>query len=303
MELCDIDLNLLVSLEVLLEECNVTRSAQRLRVSQPALSAQLARLRLVFNDQLLLPAEKGRGMTPTAMGLSLREPLALALMGLKQVVRFQPSFDPRHDARLFKLAVSDTAMAMLGVGLLECLRAYAPHQMRLVFNRVQKNQVARQFEQGEIDLLIDDSRWVPQNMKTRNLLRSGFVMAQRRGHPRGQQPLDLEGYCLLEHLLVSNETLNPQGYADEYLSTLGRRRNVVATLPQLSLVPRLLSHSDLVCTLPASLLVQEVGDLELFELPFNVPEFALNIAWHPRNHFDPGLIWLKEVIQRIAVEL
>lgn len=301
MHLSGIDLNLLVSLEVLLEECNVTRSAQRLNISQPALSAQLSRLRLVFNDPLLLPAEKGRGMTPTAMGLGLKAPLALALMGLKEVVRFQPSFDPRKDIRHFKLAASDSAMAVFGGPLFDSLRCYAPHQLRFSFSRVHKGAIAAQAEQGDIDLLIDDARLIPDNMKTRTLLPCGFVMAQRQGHPRGQGPLDLEGYCALEHLLVSSDTLNPRGYADEYLSTLGRQRNVVATLPQLSLVPGMLCHSDLVCTLPTSLLMKGAEGLELYELPFSVPEFALKMAWHPRNHYEPGVMWLRDVIQDIAV--
>lgn len=121
MELSNIDLNLLVSLEVLLQECNVTHAAQRLAISQPALSAQLARLRLAFNDPLLLPAERGRGMTPTAMGMSLKEPLAIALKGLKQVIRFQPSFDPKLDSRVFHIAASDNAMVALGI---PCWRNY-----------------------------------------------------------------------------------------------------------------------------------------------------------------------------------
>ncbi|SUD31457.1 LysR family transcriptional regulator [Pseudomonas fluorescens] len=302
MELSDIDLNLLVSLEVLLQECNVTHAAQRLAISQPALSAQLARLRLAFNDPLLLPAERGRGMTPTAMGMSLKEPLAIALKGLKQVIRFQPSFDPKLDSRVFHIAASDNAMVALGIPLLEKLQSYFPHTLRFIFNRPQQDQIAIQFERGEIDLLIDDARLIPQNMKTRKLFRGGFVMAQRKNHPRGTGPLDLEGYCALQHVLVSNDVavVNPQGYMDEYLSTLQRRRNVVVTLPQLLLVPGTLRNSDLVCTLPASLLVHFADDLELFELPFIAPQFALNVAWHPRNQYDPGVIWLRDLIHQLA---
>ncbi|QPO21740.1 LysR family transcriptional regulator [Pseudomonas sp. Y39-6] len=300
MELSDIDLNLLVSLEVLLQECNVTHAAQRLNISQPALSAQLARLRLAFNDPLLMPAERGRGMTPTAMGLLLEEPLSTALKGLKQLVRFQPSFNPQLDSRLFNIAASDNAMIALGTPLLTKLQTFSPQTLRFIFGQPQKDQIATQFERGEIDLLIDDVRLIPQNMKSRTLFRSGFVMAQRQGHPRGTAPLDLEAYCSLQHLLVSSDTGNPQGYMDEYLSTLQRSRNVVVTLPQLSLVPKTLQSGNLVCTLPASLLVHFVDGLDLFELPFTVPEYVLSVAWHPRNHYDPGVTWLRELILEIA---
>ncbi len=300
MELSDIDLNLLVSLEVLLQECNVTHAAQRLNVSQPALSAQLARLRVAFNDPLLLPAERGRGMTPTAMGLSLKEPLANALQTLEHLVRYQPTFDPKVDSRIFHIAASDNAMVALGVPLLAKLQSYSPHTLRFVFSRPQKDLIATQFERGEIDLLVDGARLIPQNMKTRTLFRSRFVMAQRKGHPRGREPLDLDAYCSLQHILVSSDTGNPQGYMDEYLSTLERRRNVVVTLPQLSLVPRTLCNSDFVCALPAALFSHFDDDLELYELPFMAPEYALNVAWHPRNHYDPGVTWLRGIIDEIS---
>ena len=94
MDLRQIDLNLLVSLDALLAECNVTRAAKRLHVSQPALSAQLARLRQLFGDPLLLPAETGRGMTPTAKALELLEPLRGALDHLRATVATHGSFDP-----------------------------------------------------------------------------------------------------------------------------------------------------------------------------------------------------------------
>jgi hypothetical protein len=169
-------------------------------------------------------------------------------------------------------------MVALGIPLLEKLQSYFPHTLRFIFNRPQQDQIATQFERGEIDLLIDDARLIPQNMKTRKLFYGGFVMVQRKDHPRGAGPLDLEGYCALQHILVSNDVANPQGYMDEYLWTLQRRHNVVVTLPQLFLVPGTLRNSDLVCTLPASLLMHFADDLELFELPFIAPQFALNVA-------------------------
>lgn len=296
MELSDIDLNLLLSLDVLLQECNVTHAALRMNISQPALSAQLARLRVAFDDPLLLPAEKGRGMTPTAMGLSLKEPLALALSTLRQVVRFQPSFDPATDERSFHIAASDNAMVALGLPLLERLNGFSPNSLRFIFSRPQTEQVAAQFERGEIDLLIDDARLVPEGLKSRPLTRDRFLMAQRKGHPRGNGALDLDGYCALQHVLVSNESNNLLGYMDEHLSAMQRSRQLAVTLPQLTLVPRVLRNSDLVCTLPASLLAPFADDLDVFELPFAAPDFALNLAWHPRNHFDPGVTWLRELI-------
>ncbi len=110
MDLGRVDLNLLVSLDVLLAELNVTRAASRLHVSQPAMSAQLARLRKLFGDPLLVPIHKGRSMTPTSRALALRGPLPVALKMIGAVIQSELSFDPLSDTRTFRIAASDNAM-------------------------------------------------------------------------------------------------------------------------------------------------------------------------------------------------
>ena len=109
------DLNLLASLDVLIEEANVTRAADRLGLSQPALSAQLARLRGIFGDPLLIPSETGRGMIPTARALALRDPLRAALKDLETVVRKPADFDPHRDERTFTIAASDLPTMVVGL--------------------------------------------------------------------------------------------------------------------------------------------------------------------------------------------
>ena len=141
MDLRQIDLNLLVSLDALLAECNVTRAARRLHLSQPALSAQLARLRTLFADPLLLPAETGRGMTPTARALALGPALHLALKDLESVVLHQPSFDPATDVRTFQLAMNDTAMVVIGLPLIEELAAQGITTGRAIRDELNRRKV------------------------------------------------------------------------------------------------------------------------------------------------------------------
>ncbi|HYQ39669.1 MAG TPA: LysR family transcriptional regulator [Pseudomonas sp.] len=297
MDISRIDLNLLATLKVLLEERNVTRAARRLHISQPGMSAQLARLRTLFGDPLLLPAESGRGMTPTALAQSLALPLNAALRELEQVVNFQPSFDPARDARTFNLAIADDALVALGAGLVARLHALAPHRLRFDLQRPQAERIVGQLESGEVDLLIDADRTIPPSLKVRTLLEDHLVMAQRSGHPRGSAAPDLDGYCALQHLLVSSAPGSPRGYTDEYLAGVQRQRTVVLSLPQLALVPQLLHGSDLVCTLPRVHFARLDAGLELYELPFPAPVFRLQMAWHPRSHFDPALVWLRELLQ------
>lgn len=297
MSLRQIDLNLLVSLDVLLNECNVTRAAERLHVSQPALSAQLSRLRRIFDDPLLLPAETGRGMIPTARALALGAPLRSALKHLDSVISHQPTFNPLLDTRTFHVAASDNATALISLPLIQRLITQVGPEVRIAFRSPDPRRIAEQMEEGHIDLLVDAERQMPDNMKTHLLLQERFVMAQRKGHPRGTGALDLDSYCLLRHILVSSEVGSLRGYTDETLQGLGRQRSIVYSVPQFMLVPEILCHSDYVCTLPAMLLSRFSDVLDTFELPFPTPAFTLRLAWHPRNHADPAISWLRELIK------
>jgi DNA-binding transcriptional LysR family regulator len=163
------DLNLLVSLDVLIEEANVTRAAVRLNVSQPALSAQLARLRDLFHDPLLVPSATGRGMIPTARALQLRGPLHIALKDLETVVKRPPAFDPLTAGRVFAIAASDHLTAVLGTRLIARVHKVAGPGVRVSFRTPNPDLIAAQLERGQVDLLIGDQRNVPSEMKSRRL--------------------------------------------------------------------------------------------------------------------------------------
>jgi DNA-binding transcriptional LysR family regulator len=298
MDLLRIDVNLLVALDVLLQECNVTRAAARLSISQPAMSAQLTKLRRLFNDLILIPAESGRGMTPTALAIVLHQGLSSALDALEVAVSMPLSFDPEHDAHTFKIAASDNAMVAVGLPLVERLcQEYS--NMRLAFQRPDPSTIAQQMERGEIDLLIDADRQIPPSLKARLLMNDTFVMAQRKGHPRGTDALTLDDFCQLRHVLVSTGDDNQRGYMDEYLARINRQRDVVLVVPHVLLVPSILEFSDYVCTVASRFLTQQFDQLDYFEVPFTASTFRLQIAWHARNHQDPAIVWLRKLIQTL----
>jgi DNA-binding transcriptional LysR family regulator len=300
MDLSRLDLNLLVSLDALLAERNVTKAAARRHISQPALSAQLARLRQIFNDPLLLPAESGRGMTPTARALALQGPLRSALKNLDAVIQSEPTFDPFKDARTFRIAIGDNATSAIGLPLIERLAANAGENVHLLFSVADPEHIGAHMEKGEIDLLIDSERIVPEGVKRRVLIEEPFVMAQRKGHPRGSGALDLDTYCRLRHVVASPERGIIRGYMDAYLESLGRRRNTVLSVPQVMMVLEILRSSDYVCTLPHMLLARFSEVIDVFELPFPSEPFALAMAWHARDHADPAVKWLRELILGIV---
>jgi DNA-binding transcriptional LysR family regulator len=295
------DLNLLVSLDALIDEANVTRAAARLNLSQPALSAQLARLRDLFHDPLLVPSATGRGMIPTARALQLRAPLHAALKDLETVIKRPPAFNSLTAERTFAIATSDHLTVVLGMGLIERNHKVAGPGVRVSFRAPNPDLIGPQLERGEIDLLIGGQREVPSEMKSRKLYDERHVMAQRKGHPRGTKALDLDTYCGLSHILVSiSGSGSFHGDVDEQLKKIGRRRHVALSVHQFVLVPMLLRTTDHVAALPSRLLDRFADQLDAFELPFEARGYTISAAWHPRNHADPGHIWLREQFNAIA---
>ncbi|UXU92059.1 LysR family transcriptional regulator [Burkholderia sp. S-53] len=297
-----IDLNLLVSLDTLLEEANVTRAAERLNLTQPALSAQLARLRRIFGDPLLIPSPRGRGMTRSTRAMALMSPLRDVLKQLEAVVRQQPAFDPFADTRRFVIAASDQAIAVLGFQLMQSWAEHAGPGVQLAFVVAEHSTSVERFERGEIDLLIGSERMIPAWTKARKLYDEHFIFVQRKGHPRGLTPLDLDSYCALGHVLVSTSGGSFFGFMDEHLQSLGRTRHVVLSVQHFTLVPELLARTDYVSTLPTRLVTRYRDVLDVFELPFDARGFSLFAAWHPRNQADPGSVWLRETLARIAAD-
>lgn len=300
-DLRGLDLNLLLTLDVLLAERNVTRAAARLHLTQPAVSTQLSRLRRAFGDPLLIPAESGRGMVPSAHALALAEPLRAALKDLESVLRHRASFDPLVAQRRFVIAANDNATTVLGLRLLEVLSRDAGPGVGLAFVMPDQPRIAAQLESGEVDLLLGSERMVPSSMKARKLYDERFVMTQRKGHPRGMRSPTLAGYCALRHVLVSTSGGSFHGFMDEHLEALGRRRDVVASVQSFAMAVELLCATDYVSTLPSRLVARYADRLDSFKLPFKAHGFTLSAAWHPRNHADAGLRWLLDRVSAAVV--
>jgi DNA-binding transcriptional LysR family regulator len=294
------DLSLLVSLDALIDEANVTKAAARLNLSQPALSAQLARLRHLFRDPLLVPSRTGRGMVPTVRAQELRVPLHAALKELETVIKRLPAFDPLTADRSFAIAASDNATVVLGVDLIEHIQKAAGPGVRVSFHTPSADLIAAQLERGEVDLLVGSRLMVPNDMKTRRLVDERYLMAQRKGHPRGKTPLDLKTYCSLSHVLVSTSGGSFRGDIDEQLERIGRRRRVVLSVHQFILAPMFLRITDCVATLPARFVERFTDEVDTFELPFKARGFTLSAAWHPRNQTDPAHIWLRKQLGVVA---
>lgn len=293
-----LDLNLLVTLDVLLAEHNVTRAAERLNFSQPSISVHLAKLRDIFGDPLLLPGP--RGMRPTARAEELREPLRLALEALGRAVAPAAAFDPSQASQTWRVTASDYGESTILLPSMASLRVAAP-QTRLAVLELAPAHIARQAEQGLIDLAFHTSDGAPQGMRHRPLFKESYVLAGRAGHPRLKRRPTLKQFCELEHVIVSPDGGGFSGATDKVLAQAGLERRVVLSVPHFLIVISALLQTDLVAMLPARL-VRGNPALRVVAAPVEIPGYEMAMLWHERSHRDPAHQWLRDHIAASVID-
>lgn len=287
-----LDLNLLVTLDALLAEHNVTRAAERLHLSQPSVSVHLAKLREALGDPLLLPGP--RGMRPTARAEELREPLRQALESLQRAVSPSSPFDPAKADSTWRVAASDYSESTILLPALSGLRSAAPGT-RLAVLDMPPSRIAGQAERGEIDLALRTRDEAPASLRHRFLFSERYVLAGRAGHPRLQRRPTLAQFCKLDQVIVSPDGGGFQGVTDTQLAERGMSRRVALSVPHFLFLGAVLASTDLVAVVP-SRLVRDNAALQVVEPPLEVPGFEMLMLWHERIHRDPAHQWLREHI-------
>jgi DNA-binding transcriptional LysR family regulator len=291
-----LDLNLLITLEALLIEQNVTKAASRLHLSQPAVSAQLSRLRDVFDDPLLIPAQ--RGMTPTAKALELLEPLRQALDQVRATVATHSNFDPARARLTVAIACTDYLQAAVVKPLMLRLRSQAPG-VRVALRNLDLPQLGAQMARGEVDLALMAPRAAAPSLRTRHLFDERYVLIGRRGHPKLRQGLTVAEFAQLEHVIVSLRGGDFVTPVDDALAALGHKRNVVLSATSFLFVPELVAQSDFVALVPQRLVHDRAGQLQVVDCPFPVEGFEVGMVWHERNHGHSGQRWVREALRSL----
>lgn len=291
-----LDLNLLVTLEALLVEQNVTRAAARLHLSQPAVSAQLSRLRDVFDDPLLIPAQ--RGMTPTVKALELLGPLRQALDQVRATVATHLDFDPATASLTVSIACTDYVQAVLIKQLVVAMRRVAPG-VRIALRTLDVPQLEAQMTRGDVDLSVMNMQGAPPGLRARHLFDETYVLIGRRGHPGLRTDLGVDEFARLEHVMVSLRGGGFSTSVDATLATLGQRRTVVLSASSFLPVPELVAQSDCVALIPRRLIDGRDEQLLRVEPPFPVEGFAIGLFWHERSHGHAGFKWVREFITRM----
>ena len=306
MQLNRFDLNLLIALDALLHEKNVTRAAERVFVSQPAMSAALQKLRDYFSDPLLVRV--GRDMELTPRGLSLVEPVREALLRIQITLGTQPTFDPAKVKRSFTVMCSADAHLRVMPAVLRRVVREAPG-VQCHIEQFSETTLSR-LEYGDADLYLGmnmlpifGTRAFPDWLRVADVRPAQWICVVSADHPHVHDELTEEHFRTLPHIIGW-----PSSHSvplEEFTRRMFNAEIIVrATVQSLVEIPFLLQGTELIATLPERLatMLNPVAPLKMFPMPLRMQETREVLVWHKRNEPDPGHAWLRELLLEIARE-
>ncbi len=287
------DLNLLLTLDVLLAEGSVARAAKRLRLSPSAMSRALARLRETTGDPLLVRA--GRGLVPTPRALELRGRVGKIVEDGQAVLRPTEAFNLKKIERTFTLRTSEGFVETFGPQLIARVGKDAPGIRLRFFPKTDKDSTP--LRDGTVDMETGVvGKTAGPELRAQALFRDRFVGVVRKGHTLSKGKMTPALYAAGRHIGVSRRGLE-QGPIDEALDRIGMKREVVATVAGFATAIALARASDLIASIPKRHTGKLRAGMHEFPLPFPVPEITVSLLWHPRMDADPAHRWLRGLVR------
>ena len=293
-----LDLNLLVTLDVLLEEQNVSRSAERLHLSQPAASAALGRLRNFFNDELLVL--HGKRMLPTSYAQDLAPEIKRILAQIDTLITASSSFHPGTSERTFMLMASDYITTVLITPMAARLHRIAP-SVKLDI-RLPYDQVLTDFEHGELDLLLAPEAFLLPNHPIELVLEENQVVLGWNRNPVFESELTVESFLACPHTAVTVGAERDLSFADRQLESLGHNRRIDIYAPNFSAVPGMLVGTDRLAVMHERLARTFLAmmPLTIAPLPLEFEPMREVMQFHTARSGDQGLKWLREQLHDAA---
>lgn len=287
-----LDMNLLITLDTLLKELNVTKTAKALHLSQPTISVQLNKLRESLDDPLFLPSP--RGVRPTARAELLRGPLREALEMLDKVVSSPKPFIPEESERVWRVVAADYSETNVLLPVLEKLQKESP-KSRLSLEGTALSDISSATENRRVDLVLHIREEAPDGVRIRSLFTEKYVLVARKGHPKLDKSPNLEEFLALKFLIISPNGGGFIGNTDQILGQMGLKRDVVLSVQHFMFAVLTIEKTDIVAMLP-SRLVKNNPNLMVLDAPIEVPGFELNMMWSDRLHRDPAHRWFRNLI-------
>jgi len=297
-----VTLNLIESLDYLLAECKVSRAAIRAGVSQSTMSNNLADLRRVFDDPLLV--RQGQRLVPTPRALQVAGPIREALRKISEAVEGEETFRPERARRHFSILTVDFVQALMLQPLVERWSAIS-HLLELSALPLVPETLHDQLASGQADAAILSARFAPSSLRHTRLFSDRFVMLARKGHPIIGDELDIRKYVRCSHIMVSPMGRRFPSSVDAALRESGLERHVRICVPQYATAAQLVGSTTMVATVPVSFAIRAARDkpLVVHELPFDVPSLELSLVWHERSQNELAHRWLRDELKVVASSL
>lgn len=308
MNISKVDLNLLIYLDVLLREKNVTRAASQLNITQPAMSNGLKRLRTLFGDPILVRTSDG--MVPTERARGLAPTIRKILLELEEALQGEEDFNEQNSNRVFRLMASDYAASTLLPKILNLINKAAPN---VTIDIMTPSDVTfHDVEAGKIDMAINRFDELPQSFHQKSVWRDSFSCLLSANNPVVSK-FNLNSYLSSKHVWVSKTGfgvgvgMNPNdvqklGWVDESLARLGKKREIQVFTRNYHVAMQLAYEDNLIATLPtkAAQIYQSNSDYVILKPPFEIPEMELKMIWSPLLHHDASHIWFRHLVMEAA---
>jgi DNA-binding transcriptional LysR family regulator len=300
MELRELDLNLLLVFNQLLLDRSVSKAADKLGLTQPAVSNALKRLRTALKDELFLRTSSG--MEPTPYALHLAEPVVYALNALQTAFTTRDSFDPLTSTRNFQLAMTDIGEMYFMPALMVALSKVAP-QVRVSTVRPNAGNLKADMESGTVDLALGLLPNLTTGFFQRRLFRHKYVCVFRKNHPVARSPMTLKQFSALEHVgVIAANTGHSE--VDGLLERAGIHRKMKLVVPHFIAVGHILQSTDLVSTLPERFAQRCEVPFGLVSSPHpaRLPDIAINLFWHAKFNRDPANMWMRQLFVELFAD-
>lgn len=291
----DFDLNLMRVFLTVLHERSVTRAAQRLNLTQPAVSYALGRLREQFNDPLFV--RTATGMQPTPVAFALADPIERGMNSFAEAVSLRQQFDPATSTRRFRLSMSDIGEMVFLPPLMERVHALAP-RLQIEVLEVALEHLPHALKDGEVDLAIGNLAGLGRHTCHADLFSERYACMGRRGHPVLSAGLTRSQFKRLDHILVASRA-SAHRLLDDVLGEAGLHRQPYLTLPHFSAAAEIVRRTDLTVTLPyrAAIWFNRDNAFDIRPLPITLPPLCVTVHWHARFESDLGTMWLRRLVE------
>jgi DNA-binding transcriptional LysR family regulator len=282
------DLNLIRVFVTIYETGSVSKSAEKLHISQPSVSYSLSRLRQAFNDPLFNRTREG--MQPTSLASQLYFSLSHSLSEIEKAISLTKQFDPLTSKRCFKLALTDLGEVFFLPCILESLKHEAPN-VELEVIPIDAYSLSDWINKESIDAAICNQGYLLRKFNYREIFSERYVCMLNDGHPRIDSTLSMEQYLEERHIVVSDGT--GHHLVEDYLYEAGITRNIMLKVPHFSVLPDVVSSSDLLVTLPSRVaqLYAKRMPLKFIELPFVIPGFEVGVHYKEHRGDNSAQFW------------